>query len=75
MYEHIITINFWIQSLKLLYGSYYMGDLMKKSRVKIVKNKIDLNPDQINDVPDRATEIFHFQHFDFNDFLDFLKVI
>ena len=33
-----------------------------------------LNPDQINNVPDRATEIFHFQHFDFNDFLDFRKV-
>ena len=51
-----------------------MGHVLKlwKSRFFLV---LILNPDQINDVPDRATEIFHFQHFDFNDFLDFLKVI
>ena len=51
-----------------------------KYPVKLYKNHTNenwkkvLNPDQINNVPDRATEIFHFQHFDFNDFLDFTKV-
>ena len=38
------------------------------------KKKSVLNPDQINNIPDRATEIFQFQHFDFNDFLDFSEV-